>query len=532
MRSLLALVLSLRIACLIYTASASNIRHNVLHIIVDDLRPELGAYGLLDRHTPNIDRIAQNGTVFDRAYCQQAVCGPSRNSFMTGRRPDRSRSWNFINHFREDHPEWTTLPGLFLRAGSVSLASGKTYHPKLPPMYDGVNSWSPAALPYRNPCWNTADYNVSFQDGGLPCVFCPVDIRHYLPGALNAATSVANEFCEIDAYEDTLSVDDGIQLLRRARSEHFYLAVGLHKPHMPWQASSEDFAKHPLESVSLPQHPLPPEGMPDIAFHFTDQHAKGHDSPWRPVSDDDMRAARRAYRAAITGMDRKLGKLLDELDNLGIRNNTAIILHGDHGWQLGEHGEWRKMTNFEAATRVPLVISAPWLNSPERSAGLVELVDLAPTIAELAGLSLPEDETFDGVSLVPVLRSQTNAVKTYAFSQYPRAATDPTKLWKSNSAIHKPREAFTHMGYSIRTDSWRYTEWVEWNGTTLSPVWSRLVGQELYDHRNEAAYPTDFDARENENLASDPEHAILITNLSYILRQQFSAIGVEDTVVV
>ena len=212
--------------------------HSVLHIIVDDLRPELGAYGLPDRHTPNLDRLADGGTVFDRAYAQQAVCGPSRNSFLTGRRPDRSRSWNFINHFREDHPEWTTLPGLFLAAGGEALGAGKAFHPKLPPAYDGDRSWSAAALPYRNPCWNTADDpTASFQDGGLPCVPCAIDVEARLFHNVNV--SIANEFCETDAFEDALTVDDALALLRgaHARGAHFYLAVGLHKPHMPWQVS-------------------------------------------------------------------------------------------------------------------------------------------------------------------------------------------------------------------------------------------------------------------------------------------------------
>ena len=178
---------------------------NVVHIISDDLRPEIGAYGAPFAHTPNIDSIAEGGTVFDRAYANQAVCGPSRNSIYSGRRPDRSRTWNFINHFREDHPDWTSLPGVFLKHDEfVSIAAGKTYHPNQPPLYDGDKSWSEMALPYYNPCWNTADYpNASFKDGGLPCLPCPVDLEHYV---LKKKISVANEFCQLDALEDTFSV--------------------------------------------------------------------------------------------------------------------------------------------------------------------------------------------------------------------------------------------------------------------------------------------------------------------------------------
>lgn len=267
---------------------------------------------------------------------------PSRNSFLTGRRPDRSRSWNFINSFREDHPDWTSLPGLFLRNGALALGSGKTWHPKVPPAYDGAKSWSPESLPYYNPCWNTADNpNATWQDGGLPCIPCLADLEHYL---LGAPISVTNELCDTDAYEDTFSVDRAVELLHNATSsgKQFYLGVGMHKPHIPYQASPADFALHPVETSDEPMHPLPPTGMPPVAFHFTDDAV--HSNPWQPVASNGTRIARAAYRAAVTGMDRKLGKLFDEVRRLGIENETAFVFHSDHGYALGELGEWRKMT--------------------------------------------------------------------------------------------------------------------------------------------------------------------------------------------
>ena len=237
--------------------------HSVLHIMADDLRPDIEPYGTEGAHTPSLTRLSKGATVFDRVYAQQGVCGPSRNSYMSGRRPDRSRSWNFINHFREDHPDWTTLPGVFLRVGALALAAGKTYHPMLPPAYDGAKSWSASALPYRNECWNTADdTSAKFQDGGLPCVPCPIDLAKYVLKDKNV--SVVNDWCEIDAYEDTLTVHQAIKTMREAKDRHFYLAVGLHKPHYPYQAAPEDFAHHPIENVRpracLPTHaclPIP-----------------------------------------------------------------------------------------------------------------------------------------------------------------------------------------------------------------------------------------------------------------------------------
>ena len=382
-------------------SSATN-KHNILHIISDDLRPELGAYGLSNRHTPNIDGIG--GTVFTRAYAQQAVCGPSRNSFLSGRRPDRSRSWNFINHFREDHPsDWTSLPGLFAKDPDfVSLGAGKVYHPKLPPAYDAEKSWSQAALPFKNPCWNTADDpNAKFQDGGLPCVFCAIDVESRLfPKHFN--TTVADEFCAIDALEDTFSGDEAIALLRKVpEDKFFYLALGMHKPHLPFQYSEEDWLAHPPDTIDLPAHTLPPVGAPAIALHFTEKAI--HDSVYEPISNASMLKARRAYRSSVTGMDRKLKPLLDALAERGLQNNTAIVFHSDHGWSLGEQGLWRKFTNFELSTRVPLIISVPWMEAqPSQNSNLAELVDVLPTIVELSGVTVPMDEpSYDALLSYP-----------------------------------------------------------------------------------------------------------------------------------
>jgi len=505
-------------------ASSSSSLKNVVHIISDDLRPELGAYGAPFAHTPNIDSIAKGGTVFDRAYANQAVCGPSRNSIYSGRRPDRSRTWNFINHFREDHPEWTSLPGLFLKHDEfVSIAAGKTYHPNQPPLYDGDKSWSEMALPYYNPCWNTADNsNASFKDGGLPCLPCPIDLEHYI---LKKKISVANEFCQLDALEDTYSVRRAVELMTKAvkMGKKFYLGLGFHKPHLPWQYSPEDYEIHAYQNISLPKHRMPPVHMPDIAFHMSDGDA--HPNPWVPISDDDTITARRNYLAAVTGMDRKLGVFLKAIEDLGIENETAVILHGDHGWHLGEHGLWRKMTNFELATRVPFIAKIPWLETVERSADFVELVDLLPTIAELAGVPLPSNETFDGVSFVSAIDKSTSSTaskKQAAFSQYPRYVKPGEPQWGDNGIIHSDRSKFTHMGMTIRTHEWRYTEWVAWNKSALKPIWTNVTARELYDWRPiTRAYPTDFDEGENENVVSCAENVAIVEKLSKMLRQQF-----------
>jgi iduronate 2-sulfatase len=519
-------LLLLLLVLLPVVTSTSTTKHNVLHIISDDLRPELGAYGLPLRHTPTLDAIAARGTVFTRAYAQQAVCGPSRNSFLSGRRPDRSRSWNFINHFREDHPvDWTSLPGLFAKDPDfVSFGAGKIYHPKLPPAYDAAQSWSGDALPFKNPCWNTADNpNSTFQDGGLPCLFCPIDIESRIfPKRFN--TSVANEFCPVDALEDTFSVDEAIALLRKVPADKFfYLAVGMHKPHLPWQYAKKDSDLHPLAAIDLPRHRLPPVDAPPIALRFTDGAI--HDSVYDPISNASMRRARRAYRSAVTGMDRKLRPLLDALSSRGLENDTAIVFHSDHGWSLGEQGLWRKFTNFELATRVPLIVSVPWIEAQSaRNAHPAELVDVLPTIAALSGVAIPQGEpAYDGVSLVPMLRNASAAVKRFALSQYPRRVEDPREAWKKNSIIHHNRSSFSHMGYSVRTTEWRYTEWAPWNGSSLTPVWAADasgVVAELYDHRNETVFPTNFDGNE-EGVNVVTAFPDVAKRLSAVVRKEF-----------
>ena len=305
--------------------------HSVLHIIVDDLRPELGAYGCQPAHA-NLDRLADVGTVFDRGPSRSRPCAAE---LLPHGPPAGPQPVVGFNHFREDHPVWTTRPGLLLAAGGEALGAGKAFHPKLPPAYDGDRSWSAAALPYRNPCWNTADDpTASFQDGGLPCVPCAIDVEARL--FHNGNVSIANEFCETDAFEDALTVDDALALLRgaHARGAHFYLAVGLHKPHMPWQASAADFALHPLESVDLPAHPLPPSDAPPLAYHFTDGHV-------RVVAAARCRR-RRARRGARTARRRPgwIGRSvgLDELDALGIENSTAVVAHSTTA------GNWESTT--------------------------------------------------------------------------------------------------------------------------------------------------------------------------------------------
>lgn len=222
-------------------------------------------------------------------------------------------------------------------------------------------------------------------------------------------------------------------------------------------------------------------------------------------------------------MDHNVGRMVAALAAAGLENSTAIILFGDHGWQLGENGEWRKNTNFELGTRVPLVVHVPWLpaSAGKRTSALTELVDVMASAAELAGLPAPP--ATDGTSFVPVLDGRAAAMKNVSASQYPRLAHPGKPAWADNGIDHTHRANFTHMGYSIRTADWRYTAWYPWDGARLCARWAAdtLTAAELYDHRGEAAFPSDFDAGERENVAAAPEHAALLAELGDLLKLTF-----------
>ena len=504
------------------TSNSSTGIKNLVYIIVDDLRPEISAYNL--NHpikTPNLDKLAAESLIFDRAYAQFALCGPSRSSFMTGRRPDTTGVWNLDDSFRTNGigMNWTTLPGMFLNAGFQTLGTGKTFHPQQPRLYDSNRSWSPEALPYYNPCF----------DEGIDCFPCPKTGW--------GIGNVSSDWCMIESRMDNKTVSRAVTLLNSAIASQqsggedakpFFLSIGMHKPHMPWQAKKKFFDMYPLENISVAVHKTAPTNMPDIAWTNDDSSP----SPWEPIEDDGAKLARRAYYAAVSGMDEHLGIFLDNLAASPVAESTAILLHGDHGWQLGEHCEWKKNTNFDLAVRVPLMLKVPWLPAKmgTRTPALVELVDVMPTLAELSGVAMPEDETFDGVSLLPLLETSAKAesisVKNASFSQYPRAPKNPDELWADNKINHADPTKFKYMGMSIRTGNWRYTAWYTWDNSSLAPAWGgESEGNppfvELYDHRGENTTFADFDGYENENVAGFPEYADIEAQLLLSIRQQF-----------
>ena len=443
-------------------AQTTSKRPNVLFIAVDDLRPELGCYGVDVIKSPNIDRIAKQGMVFDRAYCQQAVCSPSRTSLLTGARPDSTKVWDLVTHFRDAMPNVVTLPQHFKQNGYFTQALGKIYHPG----YNDERSWS---VPWQTPKAPNYANNKSAPEKDE-------DRPKQKRGPAFEAGGVADNF-----YKDGMVADLAVRTLRglKGKSEPYFLAVGFAKPHLPFVSPKKYWDMYDPAQIVLAPNPTRPKDAPEYALtnsgelrNYPGMPAKG------PIPDSLARQLKHGYYAAISYTDAQIGKVLDELDRQGLRDNTIIVLWGDHGWKLGEHGEWCKHSNVENDTNAPLLLSAPGMKSPgQHSRALVEFVDIYPTLSELAGLPLPKH--LEGSSFKPLLDDPKKPWKPAAFSQYPRGKQ--------------------LMGYSMRTGRYRFTVWVGREDH------SRVEAVELYDHET--------DPQENTNIAKAPANAELIERL-------------------
>ena len=423
---------------------------NVLFIAVDDLRVELGCYGDKHVHSPNLDRLASEGMLFERAYCQQTVCNPSRASTLTGLRPDTLRVWDLPTHFRSIRPQTTTLPEWFKQHGYHAQCIGKIFHNWRQDDWKGDPvSWSvPSQLHY-----NSHNQDLPLVKGALP--------PNHASGQLRAECRDVPD----EAYFDGRVAQRAIETIHdlHESGEPFFLGVGFWKPHLPFNAPKRYWDQYDPSLIPLPPT-QPPKSVPEIAL--TDARFRG--------DRDALRELHHGHLAAISYVDAQIGRVLDCLDACGIRDETIVVVFSDHGLHLGEHGLLRKTTVFELDARVPLIVAAPNY-SAGRTESLVELVDLLPTLVELASLPMPTG--LEGTSLVPLLRDPSARVKAESITQIPRP----------NYPRGKTPEV---MGYSMRTPHERYTEWRRFeNGEVLA--------RELYDHRT--------DPQEQWNVAGDPD---------------------------
>ncbi len=456
-------------------------RPNVLFIAVDDLRPALGCYGDNTAISPNIDRLASRGIVFNRAYCQQAVCSPSRLSLLTGRRPDTIRVWDLATHFREAIPDVVTLPQYFKNNGYHTRSIGKIYHGNNAPSKDPP-SWS------VEPLFDTT---------------LDADVRYALPenlageGLKRSSTESADVADNV--YLDGMVCDKAIEALANLRDtpEPFFLAVGFRKPHLPFNAPTKYWDLYEREEIPSPVSSTYPRNAPELAVRSWKELEGYTDIPVDGVgSTAKVQELRHGYYACVSYIDALIGRLLNELDRLMLTEKTVIVLWGDHGFHLGEQGLWAKANNFELSTHVPLIFSVPGQSGAGSSTdGFVEFVDIYPTLADLCGLERPIG--VEGVSFVPLIADPARAWKRAVFSQYPR-------MRKGNR--HKGHGEI--MGYAIRTDRYRYVEWWDWES-------QKVVARELYDHES--------DANEMKNVAAREQYDATVKHLAQVLKAGWQA---------
>ncbi|MDF1844173.1 MAG: sulfatase-like hydrolase/transferase [Rubripirellula sp.] len=446
-------------------------RKNVLFIAVDDMRVELGCYGSPLVQSPNLDQLAKESVVFDRAYCQQAVCNPSRASLMTGLRPDTLGVTDLPTHFRDRNDQLVTLPQRFKQSGYFTQGIGKLFHNWRQDRWRGdPASWTvPESMHYAS------------HGHDRPVVDGPIPESHL------QTPRVESRDVPDDAYFDGRIADQAIDALQSMNGKPFFLGVGFWKPHLPFNPPAKYWSRYDFGHVRLPDHPLPPKNVPSVALHDSRELLRSFKSA--PPTDHQIRVLRHGYYAAISYVDEQIGRVIRELDRLGLREETIIVFWSDHGFHLGEHGLWCKTSNFELDARVPMMISAPGIGTPgTRSDSLVELLDLYPTLAELCGLKPPEG--LEGTSLVPILRDPNAEVKQASMTQHTRPAYPPSG---SDPEL---------MGYSIRTSRFRYTEWRNF-------VTGIVEAAELYDH--------ELDPAETINLASDEDQSSIVQQHAAIL---------------
>jgi iduronate 2-sulfatase len=477
------------LACIAFIALAPSSaaaagRMNVLFIVSDDLRTDLGCYGNTDVKSPNIDRLAQRGMVFQRAYCQQSVCSPSRSSVLTGLRPDTTKVWDLNTHFRKALPDAVTLPQLFKNHGYTSQGMGKIYHGE----FVDPASWSTAAAtqaadedgaPAKKP-GKAKKKPTPVGEATAPKADEAIPLTKTNRGAAFAATDD-----EPNGGQEGELADEAIAALRKFKADdhQFFLAVGFHKPHLPFVSPKAYWDLYDPAKLPLAANIFLPKDAPEYAMADRNElwsYSGVPDASHLPEAY--ARQMKHGYYAALSYMDAQLGRVVDELDKLGLRESTIIILWGDHGWKLGEHDRWSKHSNVENDVHAPLIISVPGMKAVgAKTDALVEFVDMYPTLAELAGLPLAAN--LEGKSFKPLLDDPKLPWKKAAFSQYPRSPAGK-KL----------------MGYTMRTDRYRFTQWVDRMDHT------KVDATELYDHTS--------DPGENTNLAHDPAHSELIKELT------------------
>jgi len=466
-------------------------RPNVLFICVDDLKPVLGCYGDTKIKSPNFDRLASRGIRFDRAYCNQAVCAPSRNALLTGARSTTLGIYDLGTNFRDAVPYAVTLPQLFKQNGYRTEAVGKIFHVGHGNHEDPA-SWSVPHVQEKSIAYVLSESRAGKELTREEALFSNRPAAGLQKGAAYESAEVTDS-----AYPDGRIADEVIKRLKRAKAkagEPFFLAVGFLKPHLPFCAPKKYWDLYDRKSFTPPASTTPPEDAPRYAPTTWGELRQYSDMPETgPVPDEQARTLIHGYYAAVSYVDAQLGRVLDELDRLGLTDSTIVVLWGDHGWHLGDHGMWCKHSNYEQATRIPLLMVAPGVSKPgTHTAALVESVDIYPTFSELARLSRASvPQQLDGRSFVPTLRDPAAPTKEAVFHSYPRSSRGRGEI----------------IGRGVRTARYRLVEWKKPGAP------ADTADLELYDYET--------DPLETKNLAaSQPE---VVAQLRSILAEQSEA---------
>jgi len=485
-------------------------RPNVLFIAVDDLKPMLGCYGDTDTLSPNIDKLAEGGTVFLNNACQQSVCGPSRASLMTGCYPDTTKIYDLKTRMRDMNPDILTIPQYFEQQGYETTGTGKIYDPRCVDKQFDAPSWSQPHRQYPPDEFFAKGYaikghyhapkaqqeNKAFKAYLKKHGIKKSDKKAYMEAfAKFPLVKPITECMDVPdgAYKDGAVANSAIEQMERLAKgkKPFFLAVGFSKPHLPFVAPKKYWDLYDRSKIKLAPFQKMPEGAPEYAFQDLWELRSGYSqiAPG-PMPKKQQFEMIHGYRACVSYTDAQIGKVLDKLHALGLDKNTIVVLWGDHGWHLGDHGMFCKHTNYEQAVRSPLIFAAPAQKAKGKTTeSPTEFVDIFPTLCDLAGLPIPE--SCEGKSLLPILGNPEAKVREAALEQFPRGNDK--------------------MGYTLRDKRYRYVKWVKmdyYGGERSGPT----AATELYDYEK--------DPLETVNLAGNPEYKKVVEKFERLFKER------------
>jgi len=444
------------------TESQKETRHpNVLLICIDDLKPRIGCYGDPLAQTPSMDRLAKRGVLFERAYCNQAVCSPSRNALLVGLRPQSLGIYDLPTNFRKGSPNAVSLPQHFKANGYFTQSFGKIFHVGHGNTDDAA-SWSTESYKPKGRNYQLADNQkaVNSKDGTKAAAFESADAPEELYNDWNIAQAA------IEAMTEKSKSD-----------QPWLMAVGFLKPHLPFVSPKKYWDLYDPNKIELAAYQQAPDGAPAYAPQNSGELRAYSNMPNQgPIPDSLQRELIHGYLASVSFTDHQIGRLLSRLDQLGLTESTIVVLWGDHGWHLGDHGMWCKHSNYEQATRIPVIVSAPGKAQGAASKSMIESVDIYPTLCELAGIDTPS--MLDGKSFAGVLDKPSQSHRDHTIQVYPRSKQGVGQV----------------LGRSIRTDRYRLVQWKAWDAPEQSSDW------ELYDYQT--------DPLETKNLADQEPQVV------------------------